>query len=289
MNNQTIIGGVVALLVVVVAWGAWVIVESGHVGVVRTLGEVQPVALSEGFHFKKPFVDDVVELDVRLRKAESDASAASKDLQVVSTKVAVQYSLLGDAMPMTYQRIGPRADVVERNVIYPAILESVKAITAQYTAEELVTKRADVKVQIQQAIAGNIDVTLQQKDVAGAIALANVAITDFEFSAEFNRAIEEKVRAEQEALKAENEKVRRVTQAEAAAAERTLAADAEAYQIEVESKARADAIRREAEALKDNPNLIQLRIAEKWDGQLPQFSGGGAIPLLNVEAIKGKS
>ena len=286
MNTQAIIGGVVALVIIVVAWGSWVIVESGHVGVVRTLGSVQPIPLEEGFHPKKPFLDDVVQLDVRLRKAESDASAASGDLQVVNTQVAVQYSLAAEMMPRTYQRIGPRAAVVETNVIYPAILESVKAVTAKYTAEELVTKRADVKLQIQEAIAANVNATLDQKDVAGAVKLANVAITDFEFSDEFNNAIEEKVRAEQEALKAENEKVRRVTQAEAAAAERTLAADAEAYQIEVESKARADAIRREAEALKDNPNLIQLRIAEKWDGQLPQFAGGGAIPLLNVDAMK---
>lgn len=287
MNANHIIYGVVALVALVILWSCWVIVESGNVGVVRTLGSVQPDHLEEGFHLKKPFLDDVVEIDVRLRKAESDASAASGDLQVVNTQVAVQYSLVGDMMPRTYQRIGPRATVVETNVIYPAILESVKAITAKYTAEELVTKRADVKLQIQEAIGANINTTLAQKEVTGAVRLANVAITDFEFSDEFNNAIEEKVRAEQEALKAENEKVRRVTQAEAAAAERTLAADAEAYQIEVESKARAEAIRREAEALKDNPSLIELRIAEKWDGQLPQFTGGGAIPLLNVDAIKG--
>ena len=287
MNAKHIIYGAGALVVLVILWNCWVIVESGHVGVVRTLGSVQPDHLEEGFHGKRPFIDDVVEIDVRLRKAESDASAASGDLQVVNTQVAVQYSLVGDMMPRTYQRIGPRATVVETNVIYPAILESVKAITAKYTAEELVTKRADVKLQIQEAIGTNINTTLAQKEVTGAVRLANVAITDFEFSDEFNNAIEEKVRAEQEALKAENEKVRRVTQAEAAAAERTLAADAEAYQIEVESKARADAIRREAEALKDNPSLIELRIAEKWDGQLPQFTGGGAIPLLNVDAIKG--
>ena len=278
--------GVVGLLLVVLLWGSWVIVESGHVGVVRYLGEVQDKHLPEGFHLKKPFLDDVVEIEVRLRKAESDATAASQDLQVVTTKVAVQYSLSGTMMPRTYQRIGRRAEIVEGNVINPAIQESVKSITAKYTAEELVTKRAEVKVQMQDAIATNINTTLTQKDAAGAITIANVAITDFEFSDEFNRAIEEKVRAEQEALKAENEKVRRVTQAEAAAAERELAADAEAYKLEVESKARAEAIRREAEALKDNPDLIQLRIAEKWDGQLPQFTGGGAIPLLNVDAVR---
>lgn len=284
--NQSIIAGAVALVVIVLLWGSWTIVASGHVGVVRTLGAVQPEALAEGFHLKKPFLDDVAELDVRLRKAESEASAASRDLQVVSTSVAVQYSLIGAVMPLTYQKIGPQAAIVERNVIYPAILESVKSITAKYTAEELVTKRAEVKVQIQQAIESNINTTLQQKEVVGAISLANVAITDFDFSEEFNRAIEEKVRAEQEALKAENEKLRRVTQAEAAAAERTLAADAVAYQIEAESKARAEAIRREAEALKDNPNLIDLRVAEKWDGKLPQVSGGNAIPLLNIDAFK---
>lgn len=264
---------------------AFVIVDSGHVGVIRTLGAVQPVPLPEGFHMKKPFLDQVEIIDIRLRKAESHASAASKDLQVVSTRVAVQYSLTGPVVPLTYQKIG-RREIVETTLVNPAIMESVKAVTARYTAEQLITSRAEVKIEIQRAIDSFIDETLAQKEVVGALSLANVAITDFDFSAEFNRAIEEKVRAEQEALKARNEKLRRVTQAEAAAAERTLAADAEAYQIEVASRARAEAIRREAEALKDNPALIQLRIAEKWNGQLPQVSGGDTIPLLNLGALQ---
>lgn len=281
MQRSIILIGVAVVLIAAFLTSAFTIVDSGHVGVVRTLGAVQPEPLPEGFHFKKPLLDQVEIIDIRLRKAESQASAASKDLQVVSTRVAVQYSLNGPVVPITYQKIG-RREVVETTLVNPAIMESVKAVTAQYTAEELVTARAEVKVQIQQAIEAFIETTLEQKEAVGALSLANVAITDFDFSAEFNRAIEEKVRAEQEALKARNEKLRRVTQAEAAAAERTLAADAEAYQIEVASKARADAIRREAEALKDNPALIQLRIAEKWNGQLPQVSGGDAIPLLSL-------
>ena len=276
---------VVGVVVLVLGFSMFVIVESGHVGVVRTLGAVQSDHLVEGFHLKKPFVDSIEQIDVRLSKAESEASAASKDLQVVRTKVAVQYSMIGPVMPRTYQQIGPRS-AVESTLVNPAILESVKAVTAKYTAEELVTARAEVKQEIQNAIEGFIATTLEQKDVRGAIVLANVAITDFDFSSEFNRAIEEKVKAEQEALKAKNEKLRRVTQAEAAAAERELAADAEAYQIEVASKARAEAIRREAEALKDNPQLVQLRIAEKWNGVLPTFTGGEAIPLLNIDSLK---
>ena len=276
---------VAALVVLMLLFGCFVIVESGHVGVVRRLGAVQMDALPEGIHGKIPLVDSVIEVDIRLRKAESEAQAASKDLQVVRTQVAVQYSMNGQVMPLTFQKIGTRS-VVETTLVSPAIMESVKAVTALYTAEDLVTNRAEVKNKIQLAIEDFINTTLQQKDVGGALSLANVAITDFDFSDEFNRAIEEKVKAEQEALKAKNEKLRRVTQAEAAAAERTLAADAEAYQIEVASKARAEAIRREAEALRDNPSLIQLRIAEKWDGQLPQVSGGNAIPLLNIDAPK---
>jgi regulator of protease activity HflC (stomatin/prohibitin superfamily) len=277
--------GVLVVIALYLLVSSFVTVSAGHVGVVRTLGAVQPDPLPEGFHFKKPFLDQVEEIDIRLRKAENQASAASKDLQVVSTRVAVQYSLNGPIVPLTYQKIG-RREIVETTLVNPAIMESVKAVTAQYTAEELITRRAEVKVQIQQAIEVFIDATLKQKEVVGSLSLANVAITDFDFSAEFNRAIEEKVRAEQEALKAKNEKLKRVTQAEAAAAERTLAADAEAYQIEVASKARAEAIRREAEALKDNPALIQLRIAEQWDGRLPQVSGGGALPLLNIDSLQ---
>jgi regulator of protease activity HflC (stomatin/prohibitin superfamily) len=285
MQKSLVLIAVVAVLGLGLLSSAFVIVNSGHVGVVITLGAVQPDPLPEGFHFKKPFLDQVEEIDIRLRKTENAASAASKDLQVVSTRVAVQYSLNGPVVPLTYQKIG-RREVVETTLVDPAIMESVKAVTAQYTAEELVTRRAEVKIQIQNTIETFINETLARKEVVGAVNIANVAITDFDFSAEFNRAIEEKVRAEQEALKAGNEKLRRVTNAEAAAAERTLAADAEAYQIEVASKARADAIRREAEALKDNPALIQLRIAEKWNGQLPQVSGGSVIPLLNIESFK---
>ena len=288
LENINFLYPVVIILVIVLATSAFVIVESGHVGVIVTLGAVQPIPLSEGFHLKKPFMDKIVQTDIRLTKAVSKSVAASKDLQTVQTQVSVQYSLTGAVAPRTYQRIGTR-DVVAATVIGPAIQESVKAVTAQFTAEQLVTKRAEVKQQIQLAIESFIRVTLEDKDVATALTIANVAITDFEFSDEFNKAIELKVRAEQEALQAINEKTRRVTQAEAGYQERKLAADGEAYEIEAASKAKADAIAREAKALKNNPQLIQLRLAEKWDGTLPRFTGGESIPLINIDSVmKGK-
>ena len=143
-----------------------------------------------------------------------------------------------------------------------------------------------MKVEIQEAINNFISITLDEKGISpNALRIANIAITDFDFSDEFNKAIELKVKAEQEALQAKNEKIRRVTQAEAAAEEKKLAASAQAFEIEVASKARAAAIEREAKALKNNPQIIQLRLAEKWDGTLPKFSGSGTVPLLNVDSL----
>ena len=283
MPVKSILSGIVVLIGLLMFYAGFVVVIPGHVGVIKRLGAVSMTPLSEGFHLTIPFVDIVEEIDIRLQPARVPGSAASKDLQQVDTTIVLQYSMNAGLVPRTFQQVGNRA-VVKAAILTPAIAESVKAITAQFTAEELVTRRAEVTVSMQAQIEYFLTETLTEKDLVGSLAIANLAIEEFEFSADFNRSIEEKVRAEQDALKAENEKIKRVTQAEAAAAERTLAADAEAYKTEVESIARAAAIRREAAALKSNPELIQLRMAEKWDGKLPQFTGG-AIPFLQVDKM----
>ena len=272
----------ILLILLFLVPSSFVVIDAGKVGVVKRLGAVQPDSLPEGFHFKLPFVDQIIKVDVRLMNSRSAALSSSKDLQTVRTTVEVQYSINGEMAPFTYQKVGLNRQIQAR-VIEPAIGESVKAVTAQYTAEELVTKRGTVKLQIQEAIQNYIDATLEKKQIKEGIEIANVAITDFNFSDEFNRAIEMKVKAEQEALQAKNEKIKRITQAEASASEQELAADASAYEIAVASKARAAAIKREAKALHNNPELIQLRIAEKWDGKLPHFNGSSAIPFLNID------
>ncbi len=274
---------VVVLLLSVLLGGMAVVVEAGHVGVLRTLGAVRPEPLKEGFHLKRPFLDQVEQVDIRLTASHAQATAASRDLQTVTTQVTTQYSMQGELAPLTYQRVG-KLGKVSAALVEPAIQECVKAVTAKFTAEELVTKRELVKQQIQQALVSYINNTLREKGLENSLIVANVAITDFNFSPEFNKAIELKVQAEQQALQAKNEKIKRVTQAEAAASERTLSADAEAYSTEVQSKARADAIKREADALKQSPELIRLRAVEKWDGVLPRITSGGVVPFLNLDA-----
>ncbi|MCX7869581.1 MAG: SPFH domain-containing protein, partial [Terrimicrobiaceae bacterium] len=149
---------IILVFAVVLIGGLTVVIEAGHVGVVRTLGAVQEKPLPEGLHFKKPFIDQVEQMDIRLTASHANASAASRDLQTVSTQVTTQYSLNGQLAPLTFQRIGNRLKV-SSSLIEPGIQECVKAVTAKFTAEELVTKRELVKTQIQQALEAFINNT----------------------------------------------------------------------------------------------------------------------------------
>ncbi len=275
----------VSLLLLCAMFGAssCTVVSTGTVGLVKHFGAVQGYTLPEGIHLIRPWpFADVSEVNVQTGATETEAAAASKDLQAVHTKVTVQWSVAADLAPRLVQRFGEHDGAWTGGIINPAIQEVVKAVSARYTAEQLITHRAQVKTEIELGLNDFIRKTLSERGCVGAIKIANVAVTNFDFSKEFNASIEAKVKAEQDSLRAENEKRKRVTDAEAAAKETTLAAEALAYKTEVESKSRADAIKRESEALQASPNLIQLRIAERWDGKLPTYTGN-SIPLLQLK------
>jgi len=256
-------------------------IPTGHVGIVTRFGAIQPGLLGEGFHFIDP-MNSVVEVNVQTGTTNTEAMAASKDLQTVHTKVGIQWQITADKAVCIVQKFGNYDGAWTNGIIEPAVQEVVKATAAKYTAEELITKRQEVKTAVEVGLAEFIGKTLKARGCDEGIRIANVAITNFEFSHEFNASIEAKVKAEQDALRAENEKRTRVTQAEAAAKEATVAADANAYKTDVESKANAAAIERESKALESNPNLVQLRIAQKWDGKLPTYTGN-SIPMLQLK------
>lgn len=292
-DGGVFVAGALAVLAALCAVTSCTHVGTGSVGVVAYFGAVQPEPLPAGLHFTRPWpFASVHEVNTQVGKTESEALAASKDLQVVKTKVAIQWAILPSSAALMIQGFGDE-DTLGQAVLDPAIQEVVKAVSARYTAEELITKRNEVKVSIEKELGEFVNKTLSEKGAIGAIKLANVAVTNFEFSADFNGSIEAKVKAEQDALRAKNEKDKKITEAEANArtvtlaaeadaAKTKLAADATAYQTDAESKARAAAITREAAALQGNPGLVQLRIAERWNGVLPTYSGGGVLPMLQL-------
>ena len=261
--------GVAGFIVLILLGFSIRIIPVGHLGVVKHWGKVNhSKTLSEGLHLIIPIRTTVEYISVKLLKFNQKTSASSKDLQIVTTVVSIQFSL--SEVSQLYQKIGTE-QLVTQILLKPAVEESVKAVTAQYTAEELIKKRPEVKIQISKTIGSFLEKTLRGKNLnEKSLLVANVAITEFDFSDEFNKSIEMKVRAEQQALQAKNEKIKKITDAEAIA-----------EKIKIESIATANAIRREARALKEHPLLIEYKRMEKWDGKLPEVTGG-AIPMFDI-------
>jgi regulator of protease activity HflC (stomatin/prohibitin superfamily) len=268
-----VLAAVVILIIIgVVATASVKIVESGHRGVLLHWDAVDLTAppLDEGLHFVTPFQDDVVNIEVRTLKYASNARSASKDLQTVETTVTVNYHPDKEQIHRLYKNLGLD---YENTVIQPAIEETVKQVTANYNAEELITKRPLVKDDIEFSIRER----LNQFDVVTEV----ISITDFEFSDLFARAIESKVEAEQNALRAEND-LKRI---EVEAKQREANAIGLANANIAEATGEAEAIAIINRALAENPNYLEWLKTQAWDGKLPLVVGeGGATPFIEIPA-----
>jgi len=267
-------------------------VPSGTVGVEKTWSKVNPQPVSEGLVWYNPIWTDIGLVSTQPESFAAEAKGSSRDLQNVKTTVTVTVGVNGALAPKLIASIGT-LERFSKTILAPGIQESVKAITAGYTAEHLITDRATVKKQIDEAIAGYVEKVLKEKDVENAVLIQQVAITNFEFSHEFDASIESKVKAEQDALRAVNEKTKRITESQAAAIEKQNAADASAYTTTVNAKAEADAITanslakaaaldREGQMLAKNPLVVELRKIERWDGILPRYSLGSSQSLIQL-------
>ena len=259
-----------ALIVIgVVTASAVKIVDAGYRGVLLHWNAVDVTIppLDEGLHFVVPFADSVVNVEVRTLKFEKSTTSASKDLQTVATQVTVNYHPGKESVHFLYRDIGLD---YENRVIQPAIEETVKQVTANYNAEELITKRPQVKADIQAEITSRLNEFNLVTEI--------VSITDFEFSPLFSQAIESKVEAEQKAQKAENDLIRIRVEAQQAEASAVGIANANIARANGE----AEAIRIINQALADNPNYLDWLKTQAWDGELPLVVGEGGTPFIQI-------
>lgn len=259
--NPAKLVGIIAIVVIVaiILFSSFYTIEAGHRGVLLTFGKPSPMVMSEGLHFKIPIAQSVVKMEVRTQKVEVKADSSSKDLQDVQTEIALNFHLQPGSVNKLYQEVG--LDYRER-IIDPAIQEAIKSVSAQYTAEELITKRNNVKAEVKELLRDRLN--------EYHITVDDFNIINFQFSAEFDKAIESKVTAEQLKLKAEMDLLR----------------------IEVEAKQTIEQAKAEAEALKlqkavITPELVELRkiemmseAIEKWDGKMPEATSG--MPFIDV-------
>ena len=249
------------ILLLILAMDSFYTVTAGQRGIVFRFGQVN-VVVSDGLHFKMPMVDSVQLVDVRTKSAKSPATAGTKDLQTVSTEVALNYKLDPDKLGDTYTRVGLD---VEAKIVDPRIQEIVKAVVARFSAEELLIRREDVKNEI---VIG-LRTSLKQYNIL----VEDIQITNFAFSQAFDLSIEAKQTAEQNALKAKNDLDRIRIEAQ----QKITMAEAEAKTIQIQ----AQAIQAQGGAA-----YVQLKSIEKWDGRLPQVSGGGT-PFVQLPAAAG--
>lgn len=251
--TRAVIIGIAILAVLVVAINCFTIVDAGHTGVVVTLGKVNEGVLQEGLHVKAPFVQKIVKIDNRIVKLEVDTEAFSKDLQTVTTTIAINYRVDTSKSYSIYKNIGADYEGV---LVTPAVNEVLKAITAKYTAEESVTNRT--------LISDGLIKGLNEKLNNIGLYVTDVNIINFDFSEAFINAIEEKQVAEQQLLKAETEKQTAITNAEAQAQTTKIKAEAEA---EANNKIKASL----------NDDIIRSKFYDKWDGKLPEAMGSDSI------------
>lgn len=259
-------------------------VPVGSTGIMVTLGRVQDGStLSEGLHFHLPFLQDIVTMDNRVQKLELDTEAFSKDIQTVSAKLAVNYRLRPESSFSVYKSYGTR---FEQNIIVPATHEALKSVSAQYTAEELISKRAESSDKMRDE--------LDAKLTGMGITVTDFNIIDFDFSVDFINAVEAKQVAEQVKKRAATENETAIAQAEREKQVAIKQAEAAAEQVRIEAEAKANAVKlaAEAEAFRlqsINQNLTDLTIrntlAERWNGKLPSVMGSGATGLMDMTGL----
>ena len=259
-------------------------VPVGSTGIMVTLGRVQDGStLSEGLHFHLPFLQEIVTMDNRVQKLELDTEAFSKDIQTVSAKLAVNYRLRPESSFSVYKSYGTR---FEQNIIVPATHEALKSVSAQYTAEELISKRAESSDKMRDE--------LDAKLTGMGITVTDFNIIDFDFSVDFINAVEAKQVAEQVKKRAATENETAIAQAEREKQVAIKQAEAAAEKVRIEAEAKANAVKlaAEAEAFRlqsINQNLTDLTIrntlAERWNGKLPSVMGSGATGLMDMTGL----
>lgn len=278
-----VLSAAMLLSIVILLLSCFTSIPTGHTGVVTVFGRVENYTLDSGIHFVAPW-KTVVKMDNRVQKRTLQLSCFSSDIQEVTMSYTLNYQISKENAMTLYATIGKQ---YYETAIEPNIAESVKTATARYTAEGLISSRADLALEIEEILAER----LMQYNIE----LVSTSIEDIDFTDAFTDAVEAKQVAQQNKLKAETESEQRVIEAEAAAevkkvqaeaeAEaKKIAAEAEAYEIQVKAEAEAEANTKIADSLTDG--LISYTYASRWDGQLPTVvTGEGSATILDVESL----
>ena len=256
LGSATAVIGVLFILFLIV-FQPMTIVGVGERGVKVTLGQTSPVALEEGVHFVMPFISTVKKMNVKTVKANIATMAQSKDIQQARIVYVVNYNLQPENAPKMWRTVG--RDYVSV-VVMPTVEGIVKDTIGKWNAQDIVANR--------EKVASEVLFKLNEKLGPKYINVSDFQITEIQYSQAFEQAIESKVTAEQEALKAKN---------------KTVQVQEEARQKIIASEAEAKSMAIRAQALTQNKNLVEYEAVQKWDGKLPQYMMGNSVPFVHLK------
>ena len=270
-----IIGSFVALIVaIILAFSMIKTVPTGYTGILTTFGKVEPNTVSAGVHVIAPW-QKIVKLDNRTQKVSVETDTFSKDIQQVKVSLAVNFCIDQATAQELYKTVGVN---YYDSVVLPRILENVKAVVAEYSAENLVAKRGE--------LSDEILTRLTDDAAAYGINIISISVEDIDFTDEFTDAVERKQVATQNKLAAETEQAQKTMEEQAAADRAVISAKAKAEQdviaanaeLEVTKIQAEDALyagekeaemnKRIAESL--TPNLVKYYYIKQWEGVLPK-------------------
>lgn len=268
VNTTKVGSAVLGVLFLIGSCGSYATVGPGERGVMLTFGKASDTVLESGLHFKLPFISRVQKVSVQIQKAEDTTEAATKDLQRVTATVALNWSIDPVTVTRMVRDFGDEENI-EKRIIAPAVSEVLKAAMAKLTAEEVLTKRMELKM--------SIDDMLLKRLQAYGLVVKDISLTNLDFTKEFNHAVEQKQIAEQQAKQAEYVALKATQDAKAEV--ETAKGRASAVLIGAEAQAKGQRLLKET-LTKD---VLKLEYLKKWDGQLPNvMTGNSNGVILNI-------
>ncbi len=257
MNKQmTSLAVVLLTILAVVALCPFKIVEAGSRGIRLTMGKVSPSSLTEGVHFKVPIFQDIILMEVRTKKRAETTNVYTKDIQQATIEYTINYNLDDNNVHTMYRTVGVEW---ENKILMPTVEGILKNVIGKWNASELVAARDKTTSEV---------LLLLQNDLKSRyVNVTNFQIANIKYTPEFEKSIEAKVTAEQDALKAKNKTV----QIEEEAKQKIISAQAEAKSMSIR-----------ATALTQNKALVEYEAVQKWDGHMPYYMMGNSVPFINL-------
>ena len=284
LGKKIVFGGSAAVILILALFGllgSWFLIDQGERGVVLRNGAFVRVA-EPGLGFKVPIIDSINHLSVRTEKQVYDKLMSySRDIQTADIRVAVNYRLDASAVRKIYENYGSRQAAVDR-ILTPRVQDEIKVVFGRFNAKTAIEERGRLGIEMEGALRESIK--------ESGIILEGVQLENVDFSDAFDKSIEERMKAEVEVTRLEQNLKREIVQADIVRTQANGKADAiratakaEADAIILRGNAEATAIKARAEALKSDPALIELVKAEKWDGKLPiTMIPGQSVPLIGI-------